>query len=1180
MNGGGQTSGSMGGGGAGLGILSIGLQAEVANFIFNMRKAIEVLQFFRNQAMSAGKMVGGQYTQMAQQAQAMAGTAKGAMGAAGQEAQKFTGLLDQYGNKIKTTGATTVQTIDKVSKTAMTRGKQGLGAVLDFSAGVKQFLLLNMRWFIIWRSFWAVWGQVQKAVTEFKDLMQETALALRTGVTDLESYVEKQLLGIRIQKEAIKATMQHAITMKDYIKSFYYLTTAGIAASDALNFVNDSIKTAIALDEDHVTTVRLLTGLYNVFGETITDVATRQDKFQKISAILAATFREQDIELKDYSDALPYVAAQWKQSGNSLEVLVAALGVMGTRFMRGSKSATSLTRSLSMLMRYPERFAELTGMAFDPKKPLDFLAVIGEMNKSLASGTMTFDKMGFSAEEMGKLFKALGLRGARAGAVLIDAFKDWEIQIQKNNNATFELVEQMARLAELTVPKQLEIMTNILRGWVIEMLKAATSTGSFARALERVNDALRAMAPLFKMVGSFLGVFVGSFGKMVTTTIALILAWKVKFAAVTTLAFASHLKAASGFGAALHASFLITFAKLFIIFQSFFGLAKFAYSVYTGDFEEQSKKHAAELMMTEKTTWDNIFGYMKAGFDGHKQAMRVQTAGMRKAWRKHLRQLEEDRKFNIEQGLMTEEDANAEFYRQKVQYLQGVLGEQFTHEHEMELAREQGFEVEQGQFDKKEEFYKNEWPKLFNELMKMRLDAFSYELWALKKQFEKIKSEYILNGKEILDLEKWYAEKRADLQRTHLDETRANWVKMQGNFRISRLSGFKKEIAEIQKHYADLANQHIGYFNRLVVNYAKRYKGEKELQEKVTAIQKDHENGNITATEAFYKYLELLGQSHFLALRKIVQEGANRLRNLRNNEDADILEKNEERLKKQREQEKEWDKEETKIFEERYGRHASEWEKEFAKFHEINEKRREEIRQREKDIEKTYEGTGKRRIKTEKRIDRVLKRLRAKEAKDYRTFLKENAAAYYLYTNQPFKAALAEMQDSLKSFAEYQKDMWLNIGDSIRGAMGDAFYEILRGADGFSDRLTQIWIRLRDTILGYIAEMAAQSIWESIMPEKKTPSGPGIGEWLKILFRGAKGAPDVGGGNGGSAPADLSPGVVGKVVPVHQDVTIVNIIDPNMVPAALLKNRELVVNIIGDDIMNKGSTRSVIQNIR
>ena len=113
----------------GLGTLSIGLVAEVQQFVVNMRRAIEVLQFFRNEAMTLGKMVGGQFSQMAQQTQAMGGSIKGAMGAAGQQTQKFTGLLDQFGNKIKTTGATVTKTVDQVGKTAMTRGKQGLGAV-------------------------------------------------------------------------------------------------------------------------------------------------------------------------------------------------------------------------------------------------------------------------------------------------------------------------------------------------------------------------------------------------------------------------------------------------------------------------------------------------------------------------------------------------------------------------------------------------------------------------------------------------------------------------------------------------------------------------------------------------------------------------------------------------------------------------------------------------------------------------------------------------------------------------------------------------------------------------------------------------------------------------------------------------------------------------------------------
>lgn len=1065
MNGGGTTAGGAGSSGAALGTLSIGLVAEVQQFIGSMRRAIEVLQFFRNEAMTLGKVVGGQFSQMAQQTQAMGGSIKVAMNAAGQQTQKFTGLVDQFGNKIKTTGATVSDTVTKVSTAAATRGKHALGAILDFSAGVKQFLLLNMRWFIIWRSFWAVWGQVQKAVTEFRDLMQETALALRTGVTELGSWVEKQMVGIRIQKEAIAATMRHAIAMKDYIKSFYYLTTAGISASDAFNFVNASIKTAIALDEDHVMTVRLLTGLYNVFGETITDVATRQDKFQKISAILAATFRKQDIELEDYAKALPYIAAQWKQSGNSLEVLIAALGVMGTRFMHGSKTATSLNRSLSMLMRYPERFAKLTGMVFDPKKPLDFLAVLRKMNEALRSGTTTFEQMGFSAEEMGQLYHTLGLRGARAGATLLDGFEDLEVQIQKNTDATFEMVEQMQRMVELTVPKQLQIMTGILRGFVLEMLMAATGTADYAMALEKVNNALRKMTSLFKGVGTAIEPFVGSFKKIGISIASFILTWKVFGKAavasvgVSKLAFADLLGStkfslarmgrllkygvaglkvgAASAGKAIVGSFLVTFIKIVAVIQLVTGLVEAAYAVFTGKFEENAKKHAAKLLMTEKTTWDNILGYIKTFGNLNTIAMRVQTGDLREAWRKHNKLLDEHQAFSIKHNLMTEEDANAHFYKKRVEWLQMMLGEEFDHEKQLQLAREYGFTLEEEQFEKEKDFYKDEWPKLLDDLMKIRLDAFSYELWALKKHFEEMKEEWIADGKAINDLEKWYLEKRQRIIDEYANKGRQAHAEAMSKLEESRITGYQKELRDARQQTDKLkADATLFWIDQIRARAAEIGVSEDTVKKIGTIREKAHE-GLTDEQQAFNEISSALAQNHRLAITDIAIGQRDDIAKIDRDGFLNEFEINKKRFNEIQEMEKKWDKEETEILGERYGRHTTEYEQEFAKFQKNNSKHIKEIEDREKEIEKLYEGTGRVQIENEKRVDDVLRELRIKQGEDFKAFSKENAVAYLAYLVKLKKKEVEAVKEGDQEIADSQSLMWLEIKSGIASASAD-----------------------------------------------------------------------------------------------------------------------------------------------
>lgn len=512
--------------GIALGTLAITLLARTKAFRDGMSKAINALKKFneeasRQKAAFAGiaKAVTASVQQTTKVVTDGAKQTQSAMSAVGKQYKASSQQVQASGKQTRVSIQQTASTADKAGKQMMSRGKQQLGAILSFQEGVAKFIKLNVRWFVVWRSFWFLWSKLQEALANINVLMHETSLALRTSTDAMRNEVELLVKRNALTREAIRFTAQHTKSLRDYVKSFYYLTTAGLSFNVAQETIGVTMKTAIALDEDAIATTRTMTSLYNVFGKTLTGVRTPVEKMQKISAILTATFRKQDIEMADYNKAMTYVGALSKTAGIDLETLVASLGVLGTHFVKSSKGGTALARTFARLLKYPERLAAATGIAFDPSKPLQFEMIMREVGRTLREGTLDTEKLGISVKLAGDMIELFGLRGIRV-ITLAENFEKLADQIKANREATFDLVDAMVELVESDPSAQLKILGNAVSMNVVAMVRGAAQTQTFSGQLASLNKILLKAIGLSEDLGRAVGILLGSLEKIPAALIA------------------------------------------------------------------------------------------------------------------------------------------------------------------------------------------------------------------------------------------------------------------------------------------------------------------------------------------------------------------------------------------------------------------------------------------------------------------------------------------------------------------------------------------------------------------------------------------------------------------------------------------------------------------------------------
>lgn len=784
---------------AALGTLAITLMARTDIFRREMGKAIAALKQF-NAEVGKNKAV------LVEIARATQASAK----ATSQAITAQTKAVATGSQKTRTEMRQTGKVADQENKKMLTRGKQQLGAVLSFQQGIAKFIKLNLRWFVVWRSLWFLWGKFTEGIKNLNVVMHETSLALRTGADDLENEIELMVKRNQLTSAAIRFTAQHTKSLRDYIKSFYYLTTAGLSWAVASQTIEVAMKTAIALDEDAIATTRTLTSLYNVFGKTLTDVRTPTEKMQKIAAILTATFKEQDIEMADYNKALTYVGALSATAGVSLETLVASLGVLGTHFVKSSKGGTALARSFARLLKYPERLAKVTGYAFDPEQPLQFEQAMRLVSERLREGAVEGKEFAVSTKIAGEMLDLLGLRGIRI-ITLAANFEKLADQIRKNTEATYDLVESMVDLVESDPTAQLKIFGNAISMNIVAMGKGIVQTQKFSYSLATLNKVLLKATYLSEDFGRALGLLLGSLSKVTAAFIA----WKLAFPKVilglknivvgaggATVA-ASALSGAFFKGKAATIGFGSVFATLLKKFAGFKGVAVgmaaglgkliiyyklltgaidavgVAYDAMTGNYIKKEMKFVADQIFIQKGWLARIVSIL----DARNLAYRISSIPLMKQWenvkKSHEKSLEDEELTETEHARRMQEKA-IEWWSVALGVEKKQLQKRFgliTEADEQLMAERIRLETD-----------------LQEKIRKVRQSALEYDLESLEQENQVRKAK----GVEGTEIDEYFALKRWTILREFMDKMNDKYKTVYKVLRKTQKTALDRQLLDIE----------------------------------------------------------------------------------------------------------------------------------------------------------------------------------------------------------------------------------------------------------------------------------------------------------------------------------------------------------------------------------------------
>lgn len=378
-----------------------------------------------------------------------------------------------------------------------------------------------------------------KKFTSFSDAML-TVKAV-TGATEKEFK--------RLEEAAKELGRTTSFTAQEAAEGMVELGRAGLKTEQILSAMPNVLDLARASGTELKDTASILTNTMKAFNLTAQDSA-------RIADTLTFTVNNSAQTLTDFSEAMKTVAPIANAAGESLEEVSAAIGVLATGGIKGSRAGTALARAYKNLAKAPiakflrEQGVEVADQSGNLRKVVDIIGDIGRVTKDLGTQQKIeiFDKVfgrgavaalnltGKATKDFLKLLKTEAQGEASKTAKIIDsglggAFRLLASSVEGLQIALADILKGVIK----DIAEKLKDVTGIItaaikanKGLVLTIAKtiaivAAAGIGLIAlgSALSLVAFAIKGIIAAFSLFGSAV-VFAGTVLSALLSPIGLI----------------------------------------------------------------------------------------------------------------------------------------------------------------------------------------------------------------------------------------------------------------------------------------------------------------------------------------------------------------------------------------------------------------------------------------------------------------------------------------------------------------------------------------------------------------------------------------------------------------------------------------------------------------------------------
>ena len=286
------------------------------------------------------------------------------------------------------------------------------------------------------------------------------------------------------------------VSFKETADAMYHLATVGLKADEVMAGYTHILDLATATQTNVKTTGLLMAGAYKLFGDKITDVHTKWEKFRRLSDILTYVYSQHQVELSEIAEAFTYVGGTAGLINISFEDLAATIGFLNTQMVKGSRAGTSLFNTFVQVAESSEKLREKFHVAFDPSLPINFRDVIEQIHEDVKNNAI-------SAETLANIYQVFGRRGGRAIAVMIGKWDDYNKALEETGNVADGLTEKLRNIQETTFTRQMGI---VMKDYWADMVAGIDkATKGYAEMFKESKEFKQDWNTMIQLVGTLTG---------------------------------------------------------------------------------------------------------------------------------------------------------------------------------------------------------------------------------------------------------------------------------------------------------------------------------------------------------------------------------------------------------------------------------------------------------------------------------------------------------------------------------------------------------------------------------------------------------------------------------------------------------------------------------------------------
>lgn len=355
------------------------------------------------------------------------------------------------------------------------------------SEGFAYMILSQTAWMAGFQLIFGTLDEFKKALRSVVDEQEAVTRAMRTARSEVMSASE---MWDAYTKTISNARMKTGIEIEELGEIMYQLGSAGLSAEESVAALDSTLANIIGTEAEVRDITKLIAGIYNNFADQIVKIdgqvrtisntwdgyeqhvvsaATKTEKFTKINDLLVGAFKNNQVEMNELRDGLKFMAQSAKIANLSLSDMVGILAFLNNHLIKAGTAGRAVRVILSRITKDARGFADAFDIDIDLTKPLDFMKIIDQIHEKLKNQQIT-------VEDIGKIFKRLGLRGAESFALLVTQTERLRDTIEGVKNTTKDATDEMMKVRLDNFARQSEIAAAKIEGLLKKGLRPVIKT--------------------------------------------------------------------------------------------------------------------------------------------------------------------------------------------------------------------------------------------------------------------------------------------------------------------------------------------------------------------------------------------------------------------------------------------------------------------------------------------------------------------------------------------------------------------------------------------------------------------------------------------------------------------------------------------------------------------------------